>query len=293
LAAAQRLPAAAEKALPHIDGVAVPDHEFTACRPAASIYSSVHDLTAWMRMLLAGGEWNGSRILTAASLRELWRPQVMLAAGSGPGTGDFRSYGLGWFLSLERGQKLVEHDGGMPGFLSKVSLLPAERFGFVVLNNANDGVLNEAVKRALLLQRAGGDGMAELQRLATVAVRIKERDRKAVADREAARHADTKPRFALAAYTGRFEDAIYGPAEVTLVDDRLHVALLPSKQRLSGTLQHWHHDTFRVDWPDRFLPFGLLRFELDHLGAVTGFRIDCPIADFDFGALDFRRTSAR
>jgi CubicO group peptidase (beta-lactamase class C family) len=292
-AAAQRLPADAETALPHIDQRVVPDHVFTAGKPAASIYSSVHELTAWMRMLLAGGTWNGNRILAEASLRELWRPQVMLAAGSGPGTGDFRSYGLGWFLSLERGQKLVEHDGGMPGFLSKVSLLPAERFGFVVLNNANDGVLNEAVKRALLLGRAGGDGMAELQRLATLAERIKQRERKATEDREAARRPGTSPSLALSAYTGRFEDAIYGPAEVTLVDDHLHVALLPSKRRLSGALQHWHHDTFRVDWPDRFLPFGLVRFELDHLGAVAGFRIDCPIADFDFGALDFRRASAR
>ncbi|MCU0862345.1 MAG: serine hydrolase [Planctomycetes bacterium] len=292
-AAAQRLPAGAEKALPHIDGEAIPDHEFAACKPAASIYSSVHELTAWMRMLLAGGEWQGNRILTEASLRELWRPQVLLAAGAGAGTADFRSYGLGWFLSLERGHKLVEHDGGMPGFLSKVSLLPAERFGFVVLNNANDGVLNEACKRALLLQRAGGDGLAELQRIAELVPRLKERERKAIADREAARRPDTEPSLDAAAYTGQYEDAVHGAAEITLVDDRLHVALLPSKRRLSGSLQHWHHDTFRVDWPDRFLPFGLVRFELDHQGAVAGFRIDCPIADFDFAALDFRRRSAR
>ncbi len=68
--------------------------------------------------------------------------------------------------------------------------------------------------------------------------------------------------------------------------------LLPSKRRLFGTLQHWHNDTFRVDWPDKFLPFGLVRFDLDHEGKVAAFRIDCPIADFDFGALDFRRTAA-
>jgi hypothetical protein len=33
----------------------------------------------------------------------------------------------------------------------------------------------------------------------------------------------------------------------------------------------------------------LLRFDLEHEGAVAGFRIDCPIADFDLGALDFRK----
>jgi CubicO group peptidase (beta-lactamase class C family) len=291
-ASAQRLPAGAEKALPHIDGKVIDDHEFVACKPAASIYSSVHELTAWMRMLLAGGKWGERELLANASLRELWRPHVTLGAGTGADTADFRSYGLGWFLSLERGQKLVEHDGGMPGFLSKVSLLPAERFGFVVLNNANDGVLNEAVKRAVLALRAGNDGLAELTRAATVTKRIDERDRAAVQKREAARRQGTQPSAPLAAYVGRYTDAIYGDAEVTLVENALHVTLLPSKRRLHGALAHWHHDTFRVDWPDTFLPFALVRFDFDHAASVAGFRIDCPIADFDFAALDFRKQPA-
>ncbi|MBL8753761.1 MAG: serine hydrolase [Planctomycetes bacterium] len=290
-ASAQRLPADAEKALPHIGGAAIPDHEFVACKPAAAIYASVHDLTAWLRCLTAGGTWNGKPLLAPASLAEMWRPQTLLGNPAGAGTADFRSYGLGWFLSLERGQKLVEHDGGMPGFLSKVSLMPAEKFGFTVLNNANDGVLNEAVKRALLAARAGRDGVAEITRLAKVKQRIDATEKAEIAAREAARHADTQPTHALAAYAGRYEDAIYGPAEVTFADDRLSLVLLPSKRRLHTTLAHWHHDTFRGDWPDKFLPFALVKFDLDHAGKVAGFRIDCPIADFDFGALDFRRVA--
>ncbi len=291
-ASAQRLPSDAEKALPHIGGAVIADHEFVACKPAAAIYSSVHELTAWMRMLIAGGKWQDAVLLPETALRELWRPHVSLAAGTGAGVGDFRSCGLGWFLSLERGQKLVEHDGGMPGFLSKVSLMPGERFGFVVLNNSNDGVLNEAVKRALLMMRAGGDGMAEIARLAGIKQRIEGRERAATAQREAAKHANTSPALPLAGYAGRFVDDAYGPAEITLAGEQLHITLLPSKRRLTGALRHWHHDTFRVDWPDTFLPFALVRFELDAAGAVAGFRIDCPIADFDFAALDFRRPAA-
>mgnify|MGYP001006971594 CR=1 FL=1 len=90
----------------------------------------------------------------------------------------------------------------------------------------------------------------------------------------------------------RTEDAIYGPSEVVVDGDALRVTLLPSKRRLHGTMAHWHHDTFRVDFPDRFLPFALFRFELGTDGKVSGFRIDCPIADFDFAALDFRRVRA-
>jgi CubicO group peptidase (beta-lactamase class C family) len=292
-AAAQRLPADAEKAIPHIDGIVVSDHEFVACKPAASIYSSVHELTAWMRMLLANGTWQDKAMLAPASLAEMWRPHVAIGTGSGASTADMRGYGMGWFLNLERGKKLVEHDGGMPGFLSKVSLMPAEKFGFVVLNNGNDGVLNEAIKRALLTARAGGDGKAAIDNLAQVKKRIAARDQAAVEKREKARQPDTVPSQPLANYTGRYEDATYGPAEVALRDGKLHVVLVPSQRRLFGELVHWHHDTFRVDFPDRFLPFALFRFDFDHEGAVAGFRIDCPIADFDFAALDFKKQPAK
>lgn len=288
-ACAQRLPVDAELAQPHIGGSPIPDHHYVACKPAAAICASAHDLTAWVRMWLDGGRWRDQTLLSEASLRELWRPHTPLGSGTGAGTGDFRACGLGWFVSLERGQKLVEHDGGMPGFLSKIALLPAERFGLVVLNNGNDGIVNEAVKRALLTQRAGGDGLSEVARYAGIKRRIDEREREAVRKREAGRISGTTPRLPLTAHVGRYVDAVYGPAEVTLVDGQLHVSLLPTKSRLSGSLHHWHFDTWRVDWPDRFLPFALLRFEVDVDGAIDGFRIDCPIADFDFAALDFRR----
>lgn len=292
-ASAQRLPQDAEKAIPHIDGQPIPDHEFVACKPAAAIYASVHDLTAWMRMLLAGGSWNGKPLLEPGSIGELWHPHVTMTGNSGPAAADFRGYGMGWFLSLERGKKLVEHDGGMPGFLSKVSLLPAERFGFVVLNNSNDGVLNEAIKRALLTARAGGDGTAVVDDLAKRKQRIDEIEKKQVQQREAQRQKDTQPSLPLAAYAGRYEDSIYGPATIEVQGDKLHLVLLPSKRRIFGDLVHWHRDTFRTDFPDKFLPFALIRFDFDHAGAVSGFRIDCPIADFDFAALDFKKVEEK
>lgn len=288
-ATAARLPEGAEKALPHIDGEQITASEFLSCKPAGAIYSSVHDLTAWMRMQLDGGKWQGQAILDPGSLRELWHPHVMTGGGSGANTADFRSYGLGWFLSVERGMKLVEHDGGMPGFLSKVSLLPEEKFGFVVLNNGNDGVVNEALKRALLAARAGGDGKAQIERLAAIGKRIKAQEQAAIAARVAQRQEGTAPRLPLEGYAGDYEDAIYGPAKVEVREGKLRVELVPSKDKLFGTMSHWHQDTFRVDFPDKFLPFALFRFDFDHAGKVAGFRIDCPIADFDFGALDFKR----
>ncbi|MCA8966033.1 MAG: serine hydrolase [Planctomycetes bacterium] len=288
-ATAARLPEGAEKALPHIDGEQIPASEFLACKPAGAIYSSVHELSSWVRMLLADGKWQGKTMLDADSLRELWHPNVTTGGGSGANTKDFRSYGLGWFLAVERGMKLIEHDGGMPGFLSKVSLMPEEKFGFIVLNNGNDGVVNEAIKRALLAARAGGDGKAQIERIALIGKRIKAQEKAEREAREAQRIEGTSPRLPLGEYAGNYEDAIYGPAVVEVRDGKLYVELTPSKEKLFGTMTHWHQDTFRVDFPDKFLPFALFRFDFDYAGKVAGFRIDCPIVDFDFGALDFRR----
>lgn len=288
-AAAQALPADAEKAIPHIDGEPIPDHEFLAGKPAASIYSSAHELTAWIRLNLEGGKVGGRALLHPASFAEMWRPHVSIGGGSGANTNDLRSYGLGWFLSLEGAQKLVEHDGGMPGFLSKVTLLPAARFGFCVLNNSNDGVLNEAIKRALLALRRGDDGIAVIDQLAKARERMQARAKSVTEQRERKRLANTTPRLPLHEYAGTYEDKIYGQAKVAVEGDRLRITLVPSQRRLHGVLEHWHHDCFRVDFPDRFLPFALVRFDLDHQGSVRSFAIDCPIDDFDFAALDFVR----
>ncbi len=292
-ASAQRLPPDAETARPHIDGIEIEDHVFQACKPAASIYASVHELTAWMRMLLADGVHDGKPMISKAQLAELWRPHVAMGKGSGSSATDLRAYGMGWFLYPEGTKKLVEHDGGMPGFLSKLSLLPADHFGFVVLNNSNDGLFNEVIKRALLTAHRGEDAMADIDRVAAAAARMQAQQKEEAKAREAARVEGTKPSLPLARYAGRFSDPTYGDVEVALDGEQLRITMVPSQRRLFGTLSHWHHDTFRVDFPDRFLPFALITFALDAEGKANRFAIDCPIADFDFGALDFRRIAGK
>ena len=289
---AQSVSTDADRALPHIDGKVVKDHVFEACKPAASIYSSAHELTIWMRALMAGGAWKGKRLISPASLIEMWRPHINTAPnGSASRTDDFASYGLGWFLTIDRGNKVVEHDGGMPGFLSKVSMIPGKRFGFVLLNNGNDGIVNEALKRALYAEYAGEDGMKILKRIAGIKQRIDANAAAAVKQRESKRREGTSPSHDLKHFAGDYEDEIYGGAKVTLNDGELSLVLVPAKDRIYGKMKHWHDNTFRVDFPDTFLPFALVSFKLDSQSNIASFKIDCPIADFDFGALDFLRKS--
>jgi CubicO group peptidase (beta-lactamase class C family) len=277
-------------ALPHIEGQGIDIVRFATCKPAGAIWSSAADMALWVRALANGGRVGDKEVIPEQVLRAAWTPHTGLANGRrADAVEDFRSYGLGWFLTVENGKKVVEHDGGMPGYLSKVTVVPADRFGMVVLHNTDTPLLTTALRAAVLAARRGEDGDAVLQRYAKAAAERRARAAEAVAARESKRVEGTAPSVALERYAGLFRDDILGDARVELRDDELHLRILPSGQTFHGTMAHWHHDVFRVDFPDRFLPFALVTFRFDSGGTVDGFTIDCPIPDFDFAALMFRR----
>ncbi|MEE8467052.1 MAG: serine hydrolase domain-containing protein, partial [Planctomycetota bacterium] len=70
--------------------------------PAGAVWSSVSDMSRWLRMLLDEGEWNDQRILSEATVSEMLRPQTLLDVATlypylhliAP---HWTSYGLGWF----------------------------------------------------------------------------------------------------------------------------------------------------------------------------------------------------
>jgi hypothetical protein len=95
----------------------------------------------------------------------------------------------------------------------------------------------------------------------------------------------------LAAYAGTYRDKIYGDAIVSQVNDRLFVKLVPAAELLSSPLDHWHYNTFSIDFTDPFLPKGLLSFSLNNKGEVDYFIIDVYSPDFHFQKLKFERIS--
>ncbi len=102
--------------------------------PAGGLYSSVNDLSRFMRMVMAGGEFQGKRIVQRNTLREMMSPQnsdVALDFGL--------DLGLGWFL-VDHGIKGVKtvasHGGGVPCYFSQMIVLPEEQLGVVALANS-------------------------------------------------------------------------------------------------------------------------------------------------------------
>src|SRR5262249_22807466 len=125
----------------------LPQEDVDNTAPAGAIASCVADLAKWMNLQLAGGTLGKTRIFTAAQNREMWSPHTILPIGE-PGKDDppafaairpnFAAYGLGWSLRDYRGKKLVAHNGGLSGFVSRTALLPDLKLGVVVLTNAEE-----------------------------------------------------------------------------------------------------------------------------------------------------------
>ena len=80
----------------------------------------------------------------------MWSAQTILPIGAGEGPlaalrPKFSAYGLGWSLRDYHGRKLVGHTGGVAGFVSRVTMVPEENLGVVILTNAEQGEAFDSV----------------------------------------------------------------------------------------------------------------------------------------------------
>jgi D-alanyl-D-alanine dipeptidase/CubicO group peptidase (beta-lactamase class C family) len=123
--------------------------------PAGSMYSTMPDLGRFISELIAGSAAPGGRILNAATLREMWRPQF-----GAPGSAGGR--GLGFVGGSLDSALLVEHGGASYGFATQLSVLPDEKIGVAVsaskdgMNGLTTRIAHEAL-RLMRVARGGGD----------------------------------------------------------------------------------------------------------------------------------------
>ncbi len=113
---------------------ASPPASMNSLAPAGAIAASASDMTRWMRFLLNEGTLDGTRVASAAGVRQAMTPHMPI--------NKTLSYGLGWALYEWNGHRVVEHNGGSSGISAVVSLMPERRAGFVILMNASSNSIN-------------------------------------------------------------------------------------------------------------------------------------------------------
>ena len=277
-------------AYPHIDGQPEAFINYDNSGGAAAINTSAADLLKWVQLMLDKGALNDTSIFSKKQYYTLVSQQTVLPAGAAEKVGGthFSGYGLGWFLKDFEGMKIISHGGGLPGFHSKVALVPEDSLGYVILANQITGLVGALDHKILDFFLTDSDkDWAKLYLDYEKKQEVK-KEEKAKA-REEARVKDTKPSLTLENYTGLYEDKMYGQAKVEMRDGQLFVTLLPTAELFHSSMEHWQYDTFRIQFNDPFLPQGFVSFSIDSKGNPTGFSIDLENPDFHFYKLDFER----
>ncbi len=137
-------------AYPHsnIDGKlqVIPFVSIDNAAPAGSINSSAADMARWMLLQLNRGKLldREGRLFSEKQSREMWSSQTILPVSEPPPSlaalkANFSNYALGWNVRDYHGRKLVAHTGGLPGFVSRVMMVPEQNLGVVILTNAEQG----------------------------------------------------------------------------------------------------------------------------------------------------------
>ena len=244
--------------------------------PAGSMYSNVLDMSRWLRFLLRGGRIGDSALVRAETFAELFRPQTVIPQQSFYPTArrtgaHFTAYGLGWFLQDYRGEFVAMHTGSIDGYVAIVGLIPERRLGVVVFANRDHAELRHAILWQVFDAYLGArdrDWSVELKALYDSLDARQEARR---AELETQRVRDTRPSLALDAYAGTYADSALGTVAVRVADGRLTFS---QSAFLTGTLEHWHFDTFAIQWDRGWLQPTLVTFRIGTDGTVTGADLD-------------------
>ena len=277
-------------AYPHLKGKKIDLLNYDNSGATAALNSNVADMTKWISFWLNNGIAGNDTLLSADNRRRIFTPHTVLPASAHEEANGIhlKGYGMGWYLMDYKGVKVAHHGGGLPGYISKIALVPEQNLGMIILTNDMSYLPSALMYKIIdhFAERSDKDWAGEYHGYYTGnEKRLEKREEERLAERKK----NTHPSHTLDAYTGKFEDKMYGRATVKLENDKLQLTLEPTSELFSGQLLHWHYDTFEVTLNDPYLPPGLVTFYADEKGDITGFKIHLPNPDFNFYNLDFKR----
>jgi len=262
--------------------------------PAGGIHSNATDMARWMIVQLDSGRLaDDKRLFSPRSTRELWNPVTpkpipQYSAELAPLKMNFHNYALGFNVLDYRGKKLVTHTGGLPGYLSRLAMIPELKLGVTVLTNQESDAAFNAIVFHVLDYYLNSKPQDWIKAFKTY-YDHKANQAKAVeknADRTRAKK--SKPSLTLKDYAGVYHDAWYGDVKIEFKQDKLEIQFVHTPD-LYGELIHWQYDTFVARWYDRSLRGdAFITFSLKPDGSIEHAKMKpySPAVDFSFDYQD-------
>ncbi len=272
--------------------------------PAGGINSSAEDMARWLIVQLAHGQLaDGSRLVSEATWQQLTTivtPMPIVAAPPELAAlhPNFRGYALGLDVRDYRGRKALMHTGGLPGYVSRVMMIPDERLGIAVLTNQESEAAFDAIALRIADHYLAAPPMDWIDAYEKVMARLKNSTAAAEGKTASARNTASKLSLPLSKYAGTYEDAWYGNIVVAQEGEKL-VMRFSHTPDLVGDMEHWQYDTFAVRWRNRELRAdAFVTFSLTPDGSIDSAKMKAmsPTTDFSFDFQDLLlkpRPSAR
>jgi CubicO group peptidase (beta-lactamase class C family) len=276
--------------------------DWSAAGAAGGFVTNPVDWAKWIAVQLNKGALpDGTRLWSEARANEMWRPNIIVSSSGGPtqdapGRAIAATYATGWQVMDYRGERMITHGGGAPGYLSGTALLPGRNAGFSYFTNAEESQLTRALRSGIadiIMGKTGFDWIADGVRQTTEG---NTRSIAAAAQIDAKQAAGAAPSLPIAAYAGAWRDPWYGEIRIeerTTGRGRnrrtgLHLDFTRTNA-LKGPLEPYDGDTFRTRFPDKREEDVFVTFKVENGVAVSAtLKAVSPDADFSYDYQDLR-----
>lgn len=227
-------------------------HTKLAPGAAGALFSTLDDLTNWLKVHINEGQANDFQLVSANNLRQMHLPQTVIPTNgineSLFGT-TISNYGMGWFIHPYKGHTLIENRGNVEGHSLMVGFVPEEAVAVVALTNIasfplRDVLLYEGVDRALNLPSQ--DWNSKFHKAFDPIFMAFEKAKQTATEERLNNAPATHP---LENYVGTFEGKGYPDFAVKLEAGKLQACTVGSLDW--SELRHYHYNVFEwhiTDW---------------------------------------------
>jgi len=197
---------------------------------------------------------------------------------------------IAWTNWDYKGNKVISHSGGYDGMYSRVTMMPEQNLGVVVLTNSMTGVTNPVTMKVIDNILGTGDRDWSKEALPR-SKKYEDYKVERVQQRIDARVKESSPSVKLEELTGVYRDAFFGDVKIVENENGLMINF-ESAPHLNAGLSHWHFNTFKLEWNEvhAWFDFGTLQFVLDNNNKVIGIEFDVPNDDIFFEEIHLKKS---
>lgn len=236
---------------------------------AGAINSNIDDLSAWLRLHLGEGMFEGKRLVSAEGLAFTKTPRTPLLPNL--------VYAMGWVVQLTPNGEIVWHNGGTTAFGAYIGTVAARDVAVVVLTNETNVGFPDAIGQWVLDSLLGNPRVDHVAAKLAAAKAGASAAGKVFAPRPAA-----EPGPPSATLAGSYANPAFGGATLAAAGEDLTAKLAATGAELK--LRHRSGATYTVELTEAGGmapvvanlgpgPLGFAEFQIDRNGALAGFRL--------------------